>query len=236
MEWTGLMEIIIVWSKAQWELLETKGTGGPGWHWDPGGAAYPIPDMRDGYGIDEVVDPVTEHIHSLGEFHSALEDKRFVSRLHRLYWHVGCAWGRKMISTLWQELVGGGGMGRPPDRALYGDVVLPLGYWEQESPRINIAEISPLASVELGRSGLQGQMRRCRSLHGRCTSSVVVSWEHMGFPMVHGGMALRVGIQGCMELCHEVQGMQRCVGVRTRVQSSKIMHNSCPSVAAKEIF
>lgn len=28
--------------------------------------------MRDGYGIDEVVDPMIEHMHSLGEFQSAL--------------------------------------------------------------------------------------------------------------------------------------------------------------------
>lgn len=96
-------------------------------------------------------------------------------------------------------------MGRPPDRSLYGDDVGPLGYWEQESPRISTTEISPLASVELGHSSLPRQMRRCRSLCGRYTSNMVVARAHMGFPMVLGGMALIVGIKGCMDLCHEVQ-------------------------------
>jgi len=199
------MEMIIGRSKAQWELLDTKGTEGPCWHWDPDGAPYLISDMRDGYGIDEVIDPVTGHIHFLGEFQSTLADRRFVSRLHGLYWHVGCAWGRKMISIFWQELVGGGGMGRPLGRALYGDDVLPLGYWEHESPRIGTTETSPLAGVELGRSGLPRQIRRCRLLRGKCTCSMVVAWAHMGFPMVHGAMALSIGIQGYMELCHGAQ-------------------------------
>lgn len=31
-----------------------------------------------------------------------------------------------MINVLWQEQVGGGGIGRPPDRVLSGDDVPPL--------------------------------------------------------------------------------------------------------------
>lgn len=174
--------------------------------------------MRDGYGIDELVDPVTEHVHSLGESQSALENMWFVSRLHGLYGHVGCAWDHNMISILWQELVRGGGMGRPPDQALYRDNVLPFEYWEHESPRIGTIGISPLAVVELGFLGLPWQMRRCILVRGGCTSSVVDEWEHMVLPMVHGGIALSVGVLWGMDFFHRVKcyaeqwmGMYLCV-------------------------
>jgi len=61
------MEMVVVRNKAQWELLDIEGVGGPSWHWDPGGASYPISGMQDGYGIDEVVNPMPERMHSLGE-------------------------------------------------------------------------------------------------------------------------------------------------------------------------
>ena len=32
--------------------------------------------------------------------------------------HIDCAWSHKVISLLWQELVGGGGIDRPPDMAV----------------------------------------------------------------------------------------------------------------------
>jgi len=44
-----------------------EGTKGPIWDSDPGGAPYMISYMWDVYGIDEVVDPMIEHIHSIGE-------------------------------------------------------------------------------------------------------------------------------------------------------------------------
>ena len=72
MEWARLMEMVAVRSKSQWELSDIEGVRGPSWHWDLGGPSYLISDMQDGYGIDEVVDPVTEHVHSLGEFQLAL--------------------------------------------------------------------------------------------------------------------------------------------------------------------
>ena len=54
-----------------------------------------------------------------------------------------------MISILWQELVGGGGMVRPPDRVLYGGDVFLLRFRTQGLQRIDTAKISPLAGVEL---------------------------------------------------------------------------------------
>ena len=99
-EWARLMKMIVVWSKAQWELLDIEGARGSGWHWDPGEASYPISNMWYGYGIDEVVNPVPECMHSFGEIQLMLVARWFVSRLHWLFWHVGCAWGRRMINTL----------------------------------------------------------------------------------------------------------------------------------------
>ena len=87
--------------------------------------------MRDGYGIDEVVNPMPDHMHSLGELQLTLVARWFVSRIHWLFWHVGCTWGHRMINILWRELVRGGGMGRPPHRILYGDDVVPLRFRTQ---------------------------------------------------------------------------------------------------------
>lgn len=53
-----------------------------------------------------------------------LVSRLFVRILHGMLWNVGCRWGRRIINVLCQDLVGGGGMGRPLDRALYGDDVL----------------------------------------------------------------------------------------------------------------
>lgn len=81
-----------------------------------------------------------------------------------LFWHGGCAWGRRMINVLWQELVGGGGMVTPPDRALYRDDVLPL-FRTQGSPRIVTTDIFPLGGWELRRLGLPRWTRRCGLMH-----------------------------------------------------------------------
>lgn len=67
-EWARFMEMVVVQSKAQWELSNIEGVGGSGRHWDLSDTSYLILDMRDGYGIDEVVNPVLECMHSLGEF------------------------------------------------------------------------------------------------------------------------------------------------------------------------
>lgn len=100
-EWARLIEMVVLLSKAQWEFSDIKGDGGPGWHWDLGGASYLISNMRGGYGINEVVNLVLEHIHSLGEFQLTLVARWSVRRIHWLFWHVGRAWPRRMISILW---------------------------------------------------------------------------------------------------------------------------------------
>jgi len=56
--------------------------------------------MWDGYEIDTTVDPETEHIHSLGDFHSVLVEKWFVRRLFNLFEHLGFAWSHRMIKIL----------------------------------------------------------------------------------------------------------------------------------------
>ena len=99
--WARLMEMVVVWSEAQWELSDIEDVGGPGWHWDASRASYPISDMLNDYGIDEVVNPVPKHMYSLGEFQSTIVSRWFVSKLHGLFWHVDCAWGHRMISILW---------------------------------------------------------------------------------------------------------------------------------------
>ena len=47
-EWARLLEMVVVWSEAQWELSDIEGTGGPGWHWDPNGVSILMSNMRDG--------------------------------------------------------------------------------------------------------------------------------------------------------------------------------------------
>ena len=83
-----------------------------------------------------------------------------------------------MISILWQELVGGGGMGRPLDWILYGDVVLPLRFRTQGSQMIDIVEISPLAGMELGCSGLPGWTRGHDVCHGGVAIEVADTLAH----------------------------------------------------------
>lgn len=67
-------------------------------------------------------------------------------------------------------------------------------YWTLELLRLHTVVLFLSACEELGHSGVPGQMTRCRSQHVECTSRVVDAWAHMGCPMVHGGMALSVGI------------------------------------------
>ena len=72
-------------------------------------------------------------------------------------------------------MVGGGGIGKPPERVLYGDDSLSLVSWTHEPLRIGSIVLFMLACEEFGHLGLSGMMRRYNSHHGRLTSRVVVA-------------------------------------------------------------
>lgn len=73
---------------------------------------------------------------------------------HELSWHIDGAWNHKVTSLLWQELVGGGGIDRLSDRALYGESDVLLAYGMQGLLRIGAIVSFPLACGESSRSGL----------------------------------------------------------------------------------
>lgn len=110
-----------------------------------------------------------------------------------------------MISILWQELVGGGGMGMPPDQILYGDDVLPLRFRTQGSQRIDTAKISPLEGVELGCSGLPRWTRGHDACHGGVTIRVANTLAHAGYHMLQGGMIVGSGTQDYTKSGHSIQ-------------------------------
>lgn len=66
------------------------------------------------------VNLAVEHAHSLGEFRSAPVANQFMDRLLELPWYDVCTLGQGVINILRQEFVGGGGISRPSDNALYG--------------------------------------------------------------------------------------------------------------------
>lgn len=73
---------------------------------------------------------------------------RGANQFHELSWHIDCAWSHMLISLLWQELVGGGGISRPPDKALHGDDALPLVYLTLELLTIGTIVSFPLTCEE----------------------------------------------------------------------------------------
>jgi len=132
---------------------------------------------------------------------------RGAGRFHELSWHV---WGTcfyRMISLLWQELVGGGGIGKPPDRVLYGDSSLSLVYWTHELLRIRSVVLFMLACEELCRLGLSRMMRRYNSHHGWINSRVVtVEIETLiGCEMMPMDSVLDLDIYGCIGICSSAQ-------------------------------
>jgi len=140
-------------------------------------------------GTSSVMDLVTEHSHtfrSLSALVTGLFD-RGEDRFRELSWYIDCAQGHRVILLLWQELVGGGGIGRSPNRALHGDGALLLVYWAHKPLRIGTVVSIMLAYGEINRTGLLGQMRRYGSHRGGLTNSVVDALTHMGFHMVQGG-------------------------------------------------
>lgn len=60
------------------------------------------------------------HVHSLGDFRSAPVAKQFMGRLPWLSWYDTYTWDHRVVNIPWHELVGGGGISRPSDGALYG--------------------------------------------------------------------------------------------------------------------
>lgn len=69
----------------------------------------------------------------------------------------------------------------PPDKVVYGDDVLLLMYWTQESPRIGITVTSPLACEESCHLGLPRQRKRHESHHSGSTSKVADRLAHAGY-------------------------------------------------------
>lgn len=110
-----------------------------------------------------------------------------------------------MSSILWQELIIGGCIRRPLEKALHGGNVHSLVYWTLKLLRIGTIVSLLLLCEESGHSSMSGQMRRCISHHGGIVSRVVDALTHDGCLMVHSGIVMSIGIKWCMHLCHEVQ-------------------------------
>ena len=72
------------------------------------------------YDLEGIVDLAVERTPSLREFQLAPVANQFMDRLLGLTWYDVSTQDHGVISTLWQEFVGGGGIGKPPDGALYG--------------------------------------------------------------------------------------------------------------------
>lgn len=68
MECARLVESVICQSESYHGCSSIEDTRGPGWHWDPGGTTYHLPDMQIDYGIGGIIDPVVECTHLLGKF------------------------------------------------------------------------------------------------------------------------------------------------------------------------
>lgn len=85
-------------------------------------------------------------------------------------------WDCRMISILWQGLVGGGATIRPSIRAFYGDSALLLSYWTQEPLRLGTIVSFPLAC-----SGF--------------TSRVADAWTHVGWLRMQSGATVGIGIR-----------------------------------------
>ena len=110
------MMIVVDPGVVQQEFLGVGHIGTPDWHWDPGGITYRFPGRSADYVLESTVDLAVEHV----QFRSTPVANQFMGRLPRLSWHDIHTRDHRVVSTPWQELVGGGGIGRPPDGTLYG--------------------------------------------------------------------------------------------------------------------
>ena len=100
------MEIVMDPSVAQQEFLCMGNTGTPDWHWDPGGTTYRFPVRSADYVLESTVGLAVEHV----QFRSAPVANQFMGRLPRLSWHDIHTRDHGVVSTPWQELVGGGAL------------------------------------------------------------------------------------------------------------------------------
>jgi len=118
MEWTTKM--VVDPSGAQHEFPSTGDAGSPYWHWDPRKTTYHFPSISVDYNLEGIIDLAIKHAPPLGEFRLAPMANQLLGKLLGLSWYDNCTRGLRTISILWQEFVGGGGIGRPPHSALYG--------------------------------------------------------------------------------------------------------------------
>ena len=117
-EW--VMEIVVDLGVVQQEFPSVGSTETPDQHWDLGGNTYCFLGRSVDYVLEGTVGLAVEHAHLLGDFRSASMANQFMGRPPGLSWYDTCTQGHRVINILWQELVGGGGIGRPPVGALYG--------------------------------------------------------------------------------------------------------------------
>lgn len=119
---------------AQRRLWITRGARRLDCCWDPGGILHHIVELV-GHGRNYVMDSMVGYTHlfiSPSKFLTTLVTGwigRGEGRFHELSWNIDCAWIHKLISLLWQEVVGGGGIETPSDMALHGDGALSLIYY-----------------------------------------------------------------------------------------------------------
>jgi len=99
--------------------------------------------MLVAYSLDGTVDLAVECAHLLGESRSTPVANQFMDKLLWLSWYDVCTWDQGVINILWQEFVRGGGIGRPPDNALYGagDFSLLCGAQRTQRSRAVVASL-----------------------------------------------------------------------------------------------
>ena len=114
------MEIVMDPSVAQQDFLCMGNTGTPDWHWDLGGITYHFLGRSIDYVLEGTVGLAVEHAHSLGECRSAPVANQCMSRHPRFSWYDTHIRDHEVVNIPWQEFVGGGGIGRPPDGTFYG--------------------------------------------------------------------------------------------------------------------
>ena len=133
----------------------TRGTRGPDYCWDPGGISHHIIEsVGDGSCCAMGLMFRRTHIfRSLSEPRTSLVTGWFDKRVHpfqELYQHIDHAWSHRVISLLWQELVGGGGIDRPPYREVRRDGALLWEYGTLDLWRIGEVMSLSLACEESG--------------------------------------------------------------------------------------
>ena len=123
--------------------------------------------------MEGTVGLAVEHAHLLGEFRSAPVANQFMGRLPRLSWYNICTRGHRVINIPWQELVEGGGIGRPPDGALYGTKDSSPLCGAQRSQRSRAVVVSLLTHREIHFSDPSGRVWSDDPFVGRYSDAIV---------------------------------------------------------------